>query len=77
MELGAELLDPRGALPNLLGVLSFSSMITDSNLLAGTEEDASSDSESDTIGRAARGFNGSTSASLLLSIISTVDMFGL
>ena len=58
-------------------VLSSSSMITDNNLLAGTEEDASSDPESDTIGRAARGFNGSTSASLLLSIISTIDIFGL
>ena len=58
VELGAELLDPQGALPNLLGVLSSSSMITDNNLLTGTEEDASSNSESDTIGRAARGFNG-------------------
>ena len=60
MELGAELLDPRGALPNLLGVLSFSSMITDNNLLAGTEEDASSST------RGARGFQwineGSTTA---------------
>ena len=72
MELGAELLDPRGALPNLLGVLSSSSMITDNNLLVGTEEDASSDT------RAAWDFNGSMRALLLLlSLISIVDMVGL
>ena len=47
-------------------------MITDNDLLAGTEEDASSDK------RAARGFNGSMRAPLLLlSLISTVDMVGL